>query len=382
MSIDQSMLSALDGIYAAATDEARWPEVIQTLLELTGSQAASFCVLDGSNKRMPIFSYINNERRDVETARFISEYLEGGMAQYDPTVQYIVTHPCQTLFLDSSFISDGDKDRLAYYDWQRGFSDQRYRMAGMIGAGPNVQSGITLHRTRQAGDFTSSDIERFKFLIPHLERAVRIGFQLGTLTELHSISLTMLEASTRAIVLLDCKGRVTFANSAAVSIAAMKDGVVFSRAGLFLENESDNRRLQELIASALVIPERQLDKASGAMRAWRRSGRRAFSILVSSLSPTNTLATTDRSAVCIVILDPERRNPVPEDLLRDLFGLTRSEARLAARLAQGETLQAAAAELHLNYSTVRTQLIAIFRKTNTNRQGELVQLLLGSIPSP
>ena len=88
-----------------------------------------------------------------------------------------------------------------------------------------------------------------------------------------------------------------------------------------------------------------------------------------------------RPATCVVITDPENPPMVDEDRLRSLFALTRAEARLAARLARGEALNEAAAGLNITYGTARTQLAVIFRKTGTNRQGELVRLLLADVPS-
>ena len=62
-------------------------------------------------------------------------------------------------------------------------------------------------------------------------------------------------------------------------------------------------------------------------------------------------------------------------ILRTIFKLTNAEARLAAHLASGESIEAAAAKLAISPLTVRTQLKAIFTKTNTHRQSELVALL-------
>ncbi len=91
--------------------------------------------------------------------------------------------------------------------------------------------------------------------------------------------------------------------------------------------------------------------------------------------------TTIRPAVCVIISDPERQNLLPEKALRNLFGLAPAEARLAVRLARGDELRSAAAELNITYATARTQLAAIFRKTSTSRQGELIRLLLISVLS-
>src|SRR5690349_23637891 len=176
------MLAALDLIYAAATDEALWPDVIRKIVTLTESQAISFCVLDSSNAlRHPIFHYLNIEKRSVDKPRFMDEYLGGGMMEQDPTVQHIVAHPEQHLVRDSALLSESKKDKLAYYDWHRSFSDTRHRMAGIISPAPHIHSGITLHRTRQVGDFETRHVQQLLFLLPHVERAVNIGFQLGTL---------------------------------------------------------------------------------------------------------------------------------------------------------------------------------------------------------
>jgi DNA-binding CsgD family transcriptional regulator len=80
-----------------------------------------------------------------------------------------------------------------------------------------------------------------------------------------------------------------------------------------------------------------------------------------------------------VIGDPDHPPPLPAERLQTLYGLTPAESRLAARLAAGEELKSAAEAIGIGYPTARTQLTAIFRKTDTKRQGELVKLLLTTV---
>jgi DNA-binding CsgD family transcriptional regulator len=61
--------------------------------------------------------------------------------------------------------------------------------------------------------------------------------------------------------------------------------------------------------------------------------------------------------------------------LRRLFGLTFAECRLAFHLAQGKTPKEVATLLGVSRATVGSQLGALFSKTNTKRQAELVALL-------
>ena len=64
------------------------------------------------------------------------------------------------------------------------------------------------------------------------------------------------------------------------------------------------------------------------------------------------------------------------DALAGGFGLTQSEIALCKRLLLGETVVEAAEKLGITPGTARTRLKAIFQKTGTSRQAELMLLLV------
>jgi DNA-binding CsgD family transcriptional regulator len=188
----------------------------------------------------------------------------------------------------------------------------------------------------------------------------------------------LFDANERAVIFLDHKGRVLFANKAASALARAADGIAITQDGLTLANAGEQRRLARLIGAALTP---SLEPGNGMMLAGRPSGQRPYSILVSPIRVAESSMAAVTPCVCLTITDPARQTLMPEGALRELFGLTPSEARLAVRLARGDALADAADELGLAYATVRAQLVAIFRKTHTNRQGELVHLLQSSVPA-
>jgi DNA-binding CsgD family transcriptional regulator len=63
-----------------------------------------------------------------------------------------------------------------------------------------------------------------------------------------------------------------------------------------------------------------------------------------------------------------------------LFGLTKGEAQVALGIASGKAADEIAHERAVSVGTVRTQLKALLQKTETDRQAELVRLLL-TIPT-
>lgn len=68
--------------------------------------------------------------------------------------------------------------------------------------------------------------------------------------------------------------------------------------------------------------------------------------------------------------------------LRRRFKLSKAEARVAKLLAEGLAPRIIADRLHVSIHTVRSQLQAIFQKTDTCRQAELTSLLLRETEMP
>jgi DNA-binding CsgD family transcriptional regulator len=376
MSVDGRVNTVIEQLYAAAMDEARWPDVLRSFADLTRSDTATFWVLDGSDQpRLPTFTYINLD------PAFIAEYLEE-FAPVDPTVQYLVRHPEQPIVHDGLVIAEADKRRHPYYNWHSRWSDTWYRVVGQVCPTPALHAGVALHRTHRAGRFEPADLELFGFLYGHLERALTIAFRLGTLGSLLACTTELLDRNHAAIVLLDEDRRVVYANEAAHALDRTGDGVSLSSHGWSLGRKQDDDKLQRLVALTLAGRAAKGAAHAAAMRATRPSGRRPYGIMVTSVARGDHRLAALRPAVCVMIADPAQAPVAPAQQLRAAFELTDAEARLAERLAKGEELRDAAAQLGVTYGTARARLAEIFQKTHTRRQSELITLLLRTIPSP
>ena len=372
MSDDERVLGVIDALYGAAMDEALWPDALKKLADLTGSQAASFWVLDGSEQpRLPTFTYINLD------PGFIQEYLDE-VAALDPTVQYLMRHPQEPVVHDGMVITESEKDRHPYYDWHHRWSDLRFRLVAQMSPAPSVQAGIALHRSRTVGRYEAADVERMTFLQRHIKQALAVGFRLGSLGSLQRSTAEVLDRSTVAVVLLDPRGRVIHSNRAADELCALADGIRLTASGITLTNKRDNDRLQRLIAqaaSSVVI-----DSSGGVVRASRPSGKQPYAIFAAPVTPTYATLSIARPAVCVVIADAaQHEGAAAVQRLRAVFELTQAEARLAVMLATGDGLKSAAVKLGIGYGTARARLSDVFRKTDTHRQGELVRLLLATL---
>src|SRR5882762_2123411 len=270
MSIDERVHAVIRSLYDAAMDETRWPAALKELTDLTGSQGASFWVLDGSDQpRLPTFTTVNFD------PKFIEKYLDD-MVPLDPTVQYLVRHPNQPIVHDGLIITEREKDRHAYYDWQGQHSDIRFRMVGQVRSAPGVQAGVALHRTRRVGRYESDDLERFSVLYGHLEKALTIGFRLGAMGVLQQCTAELLDRNPAAILLLDEHKRIVYANRSAEALRSNGDGIKLSADGIVALRKPDHDRLQGLIARVLSAVTSPGVCPGGVMRVLRPSGKRPY----------------------------------------------------------------------------------------------------------
>jgi DNA-binding CsgD family transcriptional regulator len=79
--------------------------------------------------------------------------------------------------------------------------------------------------------------------------------------------------------------------------------------------------------------------------------------------------------VLLLLTDLGKRLVPKTRLIARTFALSVAETRIAERIAVGVSLEKAAEDLGISRETARNQLKAVFAKTGTHRQSELVALL-------
>jgi DNA-binding CsgD family transcriptional regulator len=115
---------------------------------------------------------------------------------------------------------------------------------------------------------------------------------------------------------------------------------------------------------------RRHDVASKSVRQYRARPIRSAARTAPALGNPADPAAHPATAAALFDL------PVPSAVrLKALFDLTAAEARLAQRLARGDSVEEAAQALSIKMTTARTQLAAVFAKTDTRRQAKLVAIL-------
>ncbi len=239
--------------------------------------------------------------------------------------------------------------------------------------GGNVTASLIVAGSQRRHPFGSGDRQRFvTALVPHLQQAISTQRHIAGLSERASHLAGAVDRLPHGMVTVTAKGSVVEANSVAEEIFAQRDGLTVNDGSLDASTYRAQRRLGALIERALGSGLR----SGGSLTCERPSGRASYVVHVVPLDTT----TGSRRTAMVLIIDPDRETPPAADLLRDLYGLSRAETAVACRALHGLGVPAISEELHLSVTTVRTHLRAIFAKTGTHRQAELVRLLSTVIP--
>ena len=80
----------------------------------------------------------------------------------------------------------------------------------------------------------------------------------------------------------------------------------------------------------------------------------------------------------LFVSEPGARHPLSVELLRDWFGLTPAESRVAVDLMNGLSVEDISDRLGTSKETVRSQAKAIYGKTGVTGKAQLAKVLLTS----
>ncbi len=174
-----------------------------------------------------------------------------------------------------------------------------------------------------------------------------------------------LDRLVTGFVLLDAAGRVVRANETARAIIADGDAIIKTSAGLTGINRAATQGFREALATIL----RGVELEEGVLMP--RDYGNPVQIHFLRLGQTGV----DGEEAAALLIDPDRRRELSAEAVRKMYGLTPSEAKLCVSLANGKRLDEIGDEFGIAPTTIAFHLKNVFRKTQTNRQSELVLLL-------
>lgn len=283
-----------------------------------------------------------------------------------------------TVLVGDDLIARDRISRTAFYNEFGRKYETTQCLAGILEMSPGRISNISINRSDSGRRFSRRDADLLRQLMPHLRRAIDLHRRLSGVELLTAHLSAALDRVTFGVILIDHSGAVVSANRAAQTILRAADGLSCDRGELRGATPAVTTGLRAVTRAAIRVSRGEALEGDTALSLPRQSGKRPLAVLVAPLPAVRMAFTTEAAAAALFVSDPEMAVTPDAETIQQLFGLTQGESRLAALLVRGLCLEEAASALGLTVATTRTRLKAIFEKTDTHRQAELVRLVLTS----
>lgn len=273
------------------------------------------------------------------------------------------------------FLNKQDLAKTAFYtEWLQPQGLSR-RIACVLSVDGDQVTAFEFLREKTAPCFGRREVVMCGALLTHWRAATKMNVAMTDIVCERDAVWELLERLPFGVALVDSSCEPVASNLRFSELLENTHGLTSRRHGLCFRSHSESDALQALVAKATERPANGI-AWQGIMMLSREAGQRPLQVMVSSL-PKHSGEQNDSSPLAAVfILNPDQATVPNQNTLRQLYGLTNAEARLASLVAQGVRLDEATETMGVALNTARTHLKRIFCKTGTQRQAELVQLLL------
>lgn len=346
----------IDRIYECSFVPELWPDVLDELAKMVDASGGLLFAVREKVLNWTSSSTLN----DV----FQSYVQDGWFARCDRRV-CLFSRNAPIFLVEHDFWTNNEiDDNPIYRDFFR-----PHGLGWSAGTGLMMPTGdnivFSVERAFDRGPIEKKHVELLNELRPHLARASLISARLG-LQNAKGAS-DMLAVLGLPAVIMDESGVVIDANALMTELSEHVHWRAQNRIAL------SDTAANDILRATLPI----LGSSQNAVHSFPLRGEDGRAAMVAHVVPIrrSALDIFERSYALLILTPVTGRRSPPVELLRSMFDLTPSEARVARGLAAGDSLDDIAASGGVSRNTVRSQLQQVLEKMGCSRQVEVTALL-------
>jgi DNA-binding CsgD family transcriptional regulator len=381
--IEEELLRLIDLLYDAALDVERWPVFLNALVEPFGAACGALDLFDPkSNATQRLLDF---GREAAFTASYAQHY--AALNPY-PAAAFLKA-PVGKVIPATDVVGEGDVIGTEFYnDWLRpqGINPRHLRLV-LEKDKDSMLLFTMMPQVRETRWNLDKYSKRLELLAPHLARAIALNRNSASARATERVMGEILQAFEAPAFLLDRADRIVAANTPGEALMRQEQVLRLDPlGGLCAARPAEDGAFKAALAKVQGArgltqgPVRLLSCRSGsAWLAWILSTRPRSSD--GSCQRFRLMEESPRATalVLVTLAAAAAGARISVDAIKAAFGLSTAEARLASALVAGRTLAEYADRTGHSLTTVRNQLAAVFDKTATHRQSELVLLIAGRL---
>lgn len=368
MAEESRILDTVGQLYAGIEDNTAWIGALDAVSKLWGSAGASFEIVEKRTGRPVV----------IETGRRIeSAAADTYLAHYgplNPRVPAFINSPAGTVGYDHAIMSEVELDKDPFYAEFLSSLGFRYFLSGVVLSTEEHSGVLSIQRSSKQGHVNGDDIALMARLMPHLQQVADIRLRLGKALRRGAPFAQGLEHLGEGVFVVDGRGCVLHANGVADRLLSRDDGITLGEGRLQFRDKRATAAFSSALLGVTALTLR--DEPAQSFPSLRTAEGRPYLVTVRAVSlPETELAPPGQAKALVFVRDPSELSDLDDELLRQSFGLTNAETKLASLVDRGLTLEEVAARRGVAITTVRTQLYSLMDKLGVNRQAQLIRLL-------
>jgi DNA-binding CsgD family transcriptional regulator len=344
----------------AVIDPAIWPNILEQITVAAGAVGAALLRSDIETPDIP---------RTASTVESFKHYFGDGWYTRNTLAQrgFPLLGRGQKVISDQDVVTAEEMKCLDFYnEFLVRFGFQWF--AGIGFAAGSALWGMLILRAPQQGPFEEHEKRVLAWLSPRLTETATLSKAVGR-TALLGVSNALHRLGHPALA-LDRLGFVLGANESAEGI--FDDEICVRNRRLTVRDQEARSALADFVDQLGTSADRAALPVAPIVV--RRAGKQPLVIRVMPVDGAARTAFLGARAL-LIFSDVDKKSPPPSAVLTQIFRLSPAEARLASLIATGVSVAQAAEQFGVSLDTIRTQMKAIYAKTGTRRQSELVSLL-------
>jgi DNA-binding CsgD family transcriptional regulator/PAS domain-containing protein len=362
---DEQWLTLADQFQQAAIDGRTWYDAIAAFAAATGSEHGQLVCM-ASDGTMPL-NLLTNVDPGLPAA-----FVEAGGSdpRINPRRRAGIARPPLTILAESDFITpDAMKQDQHYQEFAVPW-DVPFICLTTLEQRSDLLVGLATIRTRRQGHIDDEARRIFASIAPHVRSAVRTSLALGSSND--ALLANVFEALSIPAFLCNRQGMVRRLTPAAEQLLTAS-GLRLRHGKLTAVLPVEAAALSDSIEAAAIGP--AIGGPSSRAMLIHSVQRDAVPLSLDVLSlPRSGLSFAVDSRVLVLARNAgsqARRTT----LLQTIYGLTPAELETAQLLIEGRSPQDIANQRQVAVGTVRAQIKALFAKTGSSRQIDLVARL-------
>jgi DNA-binding CsgD family transcriptional regulator/PAS domain-containing protein len=242
---------------------------------------------------------------------------------------------------------------------------------------------VMMARTADRPVWSAADRKRIRTILPYVRESVLVHKKLDRSRYIAGLARDLLDKSPRGILVLSDDGIIRMANTRGSAILAENDGLSERDGKLTIACKTVTERVKHYLSKLGTMNNEGLPEMDWNMVVKKRSGSSSYQLILGhlKLSDWNIESRHSNKVAVLHLHDPDRMVGVQPAQLTDFYGFTKAQARLAAQLFQGHSINEAAEALHISVNTARTHMRGIYARTGVRTQAELLGILSTGLTS-